>query len=265
MSDASNTPQLPSWTEVITPGRFEGLTVLVTGAASGIGQAVALRVAREGGRVIATDLSQERLDELLHEYPQLDLTAVAGDISDPADVARMIEAAAGQLDGLVNNAGIMDDFTPVGEVSDGMWERVMRVNVTGTMLMSRAAIPLMLAAGRGSIVNVTSEAGLRGSAAGAAYTASKHAVIGLTRNTAVMYGLDGIRCNAVAPGATITNIQADFRSERGARRLGPLMQTVIPPPASAAQLAASISFLLSDDGSNINGVVLPSDGGWSAI
>lgn len=257
--------ETPSWTEVVTPGRFDGKTVIVTGAGSGIGQAVALRIAREGGRVIATDLSQERLDAMVHEYPQLDLVAMAGDVSSAEDVARTIAAADGQLYGLVNNAGIMDDFTPVGEVSDAVWERVMRVNLTGTMLMSRAAIPLMLEAGSGSIVNVTSEAGLRGSAAGAAYTASKHAVNGLTLNTAVMYGLEGIRCNAVAPGATITNIQADFASERGAARLGPLMQTVIPPPATSAQLAASITFLLSEDGSNVNGVVLASDGGWSAI
>lgn len=265
MSETESTMQAPGWTEVVTPGRFQGKTVIVTGAGSGIGQAVALRIAREGGRVICSDLSQERLDALTHDHSGLDLVTVTGDISNPDDVARVIAAAEGNLYGLVNNAGIMDDFTPVGEVSDAVWERVLRVNLTGTMLMSRAAIPLMLEAGQGSIVNVTSEAGLRGSAAGAAYTASKHAVNGLTLNTAVMYGLEGIRCNAVAPGATATNIQAEFASERGAARLGPLMQTVIPPPASSAQLAASITFLLSEDGSNVNGVVLASDGGWSAI
>lgn len=264
MADSTITKE-QGWTEVITPGRFGSKTVIVTGAGSGIGRAVALRIAREGGTVVAADVSQERLDELVSQNPELALIAVAGDVSNPDDVAKTIAAADGSLYGLVNNAGIMDDFTPVGEVSDAVWERVMRVNVTGTMLMSRAAIPLMLEAGSGSIVNLTSEAGIRGSAAGAAYTASKHAVIGLTKSTSVMYGLEGIRCNAVAPGATITNIEANFASQRGAGRLGPLMQTVIPPPASAAQLAASITFLLSDDGSNVNGVVLPSDGGWSAI
>jgi NAD(P)-dependent dehydrogenase (short-subunit alcohol dehydrogenase family) len=265
MSDSTNSGSTPTWTEVPTPNRFAGKTVIVTGAGSGIGRATALRVAREGGRVIASDLSQERLDDLISEYPQLDLVAVTGDVSSPADVDRMIAAADGKLHGLVNNAGIMDDFTPVGEVSDETWERVLRINLTGTMLMSRAALPLMLEAGNGSIVNISSEAGLRGSAAGAAYTASKHAVIGLTRNTSVMYGLSGIRCNSVAPGATMTDIKADFRSERAAARLGPLMQANIPAAASAAQLAATITFLLSDDASNINGVVLASDAGWSAI
>ncbi len=258
-------PAIETWTERPTAGRFVGKTVIVTGAGSGIGLATALRVAAEGGRVIASDLSGERIDHLISEYPQLDLVGVQGDVSSEADVARIMEATGGKLDGLVNNAGIMDDFTPVGEVSDQVWERVMRVNVTGTMLMSRAAIPLMLEAGGGSIVNVTSEAGLRGSAAGSAYTTSKHAVVGLTRNTAVMYGLEGIRCNSVAPGATITAIEANFASQRAAARLGPLMQAVVPPPASAVQLAASITWLLSDDASNVNGVILASDGGWSAI
>jgi len=112
---------------------------------------------------------------------------------------------------------------------------------------------------------VASEAGLRGSAAGAAYTASKHAVVGLTRNSAVMYGPKGLRVNAVAPGPTITNIVANWGSQLAAERLGPLMQATVPTPATAAQLAASITFLLSDDGTNVNGAILASDGGWSAL
>jgi NAD(P)-dependent dehydrogenase (short-subunit alcohol dehydrogenase family) len=129
----------------------------------------------------------------------------------------------------------------------------------------------MLDAGTGSVVNVASEAGLRGSAAGAAYTASKHAVVGLTKNSAVMYGPMGLRFNAVAPGPTITNIVANWGSQLAAERLGPLMQATVstpatvPTPATAAQLAASRTFLLSDDGANINGAILASDGGWSAL
>lgn len=253
------------WTEVITPGRFDGQTVIITGAGSGIGRATALRVAREGGRVIASDVSQPRLDALVVETPGLSVIPVAGDVSDEADVARIVAAANGRVDALANVAGIMDNFTPVHEVTDEIWERVFRVNVTGIVRLTRAVVPLMLAAGYGSIVNITSEAGLRGSAAGVAYTASKHAVIGITKNSAVIYGPKGIRSNAVAPGGTITNIEATFGSQMAMERMGPLMQAVIPPPAQANQLAASITFLLSRDSTNINGVVLPSDSGWSAI
>ena len=112
-------------------------------------------------------------------------------------------------------------------------------------------------------MNTASEAALRGSAAGVAYTASKHAVVGLTKSTAFMYGPSGLRVNAVAPGPTITNIEASFASPLGAERVQ-LAMTILPDAAEAEALAASITFLLSDDGVNINGVVLASDGGWSA-
>ncbi|OAE02030.1 SDR family oxidoreductase [Arthrobacter sp. OY3WO11] len=159
------------WQENITPGRFEGQAVIVTGAASGIGRASAVRVAREGGRVIATDMSGEGLDKLVADYAEL----------------------------------------------------------------------------------------------GFVYTVSKHALIGLTRSSAVMYGRRGIRVNAVAPGGTRTNIHAEFKSQLGAEVLGPLLQANVPPIAEAGEVAAGITFLLSRDGSNINGVVLPSDNGWNAV
>jgi NAD(P)-dependent dehydrogenase (short-subunit alcohol dehydrogenase family) len=141
----------------------------------------------------------------------------------------------------------------------------MDVNVTAIMRLTRAVLPRMIEAGGGAIVNVTSEAGLRGSAAGVAYTTSKHAVIGYTKNTAFMYAPKGIRVNAVAPGATATNIEAPWNSEWAQGRLGPLMQVIIPGVATAEQLAAAITWLASDDSANVTGVVLPSDGGWSAI
>lgn len=265
MSD--NTPHVsaPTWEENVTPGRFDGQTVIVTGAGSGIGRATALRIAREGGRVIASDISGPRLDELVAANSEVDIVPVTGDVSREDDVAAIVAAAGTNIDGLANVAGIMDDFTPVHEVTDAVWERVFRINVEGTMRLTRAVIPAMLAAGSGSVVNITSEAGLRGSAAGVAYTASKHAVVGITRSCAVLYGQQGIRVNAVAPGATITNIEANFASQMSAGRLGPLMQAVIPAPAHSDQVAASITFLLSRDGTNLNGVILPSDGGWSAI
>lgn len=254
-----------TWQEAITNNRFTGKTVIVTGAASGIGQATALRIAKEGGKVIAADISKERLDALVEENTGLDLVPVAGDISTEETVAAVVTAAAGRVDALANVAGIMDNFTPIHEVDDELWERVFRINVTAVMRLTRAVVPLMLDAGTGSVVNVSSEAGIRGSAAGAAYTASKHAVVGLTKNSAVIYGPKGLRFNAVAPGPTITGIVANFGSRMAAERLGPLMQANIPTPATAAQLAASITFLLSDDGTNVNGAILASDGGWSAL
>ncbi|WP_241245939.1 SDR family NAD(P)-dependent oxidoreductase [Microbacterium sp. 4R-513] len=265
-AEADDTPARPqprAWTERIDIGRFSGRTVIVTGAGSGIGRATASRIAREGGRVIAVDVSQERLDDFVAQHDGSEVVPLTADITDDAGVASIIAAAGDTIDGLANIAGIMDDMTPVGELSDAVWERVLRVNVTGTMKLMRAVIPAMLAQGGGSIVNTASEAALRGSAAGAAYTASKHAVVGLTKSSAFMYGPSGIRVNAVAPGATITNIEASFGSPLGADRVQTAM-AVMPAPAEAEALAASITFLLSDDGVNVNGVTLASDGGWSA-
>jgi len=260
-ASASSAPQR-EWSERIDQGRFTGKTVIVTGAGSGIGRATASRIARESGRVIAVDVSQERLDEFVAEHAAADIVPLVADITSDEGIARIVEAAGGTIDALANIAGIMDDMTPVGELTDAVWERVMNVNVTGTMKMMRAVVPAMLGQGYGSIVNTASEAALRGSAAGAAYTASKHAVVGLTKSAAFMYGPSGIRVNAVAPGPTITNIEAKFASALGAERVQ-LAMTILPEAAEAEALAASITFLLSDDGVNVNGVTLASDGGWS--
>ncbi len=252
------------WREQITPGRFDGRTVIVTGAGSGIGRATATRIVREGGRVVAVDVSASRLEELAAEHGDEQIVAVTADITDADGVAAIVAAAGPRIDGLANIAGIMDDMSPLHEVSDAIWERVFAVNVDGMFRLSRAVLPVMLAAGTGAIVNVASEAGLRGSAAGAAYTASKHAVVGLTRSAAFMYAPRGIRINAVAPGPVATNIAGPDMSGEYQQRIAAAM-AMLPPIAEPEQLAASITFLLSDDGTNVNGVILPSDGGWSAV
>ena len=249
------------WTEQITPGRFAGKTVIVTGAASGIGKATASRIAREGGRVIASDIAADKLDALKAELP--DIVTVPGDLTKQDAIDAVIAAAGDRIDGLANVAGINDDFSPAGETTDAVWDRVIAINLTAPFKLMRAVLPTMEAAGKGAILNVSSEAGLRGNASGNAYTASKHGIIGVTKSAAFMYGPKGIRVNSVAPGGVATGIpMAPNPSEYGSGRLAPFQQA-IPTVATAEHLAASITFLLSDDAVNINGAILASDGGWS--
>jgi NAD(P)-dependent dehydrogenase (short-subunit alcohol dehydrogenase family) len=247
------------------PGRFAGKTAIVTGAGSGIGRATAVRLIQEGARVVATDVIAARLEELSRALATDRLVTVVGDVSSEETVHTVVAAAQGRVDALANVAGIMDGFLPPAELDDATWERVMSVNVTAVMRLTRAVLPLMLEARTGSIVNVSSEAGLRGSAAGTAYTTSKHAVNGFTKSTAFFYTPSGIRCNAVAPGGVATNIEAPFNSQFAGERLGPYLQVNVPPIATAEQLAAAITWLLSDDSLNVSGAILASDGGWAAI
>lgn len=250
---------------MVQSSTFTGRTIIVTGAGSGIGRATAVRLLGEGARVVGADVSVERLDALRAETSVDRLVTVAGDIADAATIQHIVDAAGPTIDGLANVAGIMDAFLPPAEVDDETWDRVFRVNVTAPMRLTRAVLPAMIERGQGAIVNVASEAALRASSAGAAYTASKHAIAGFTKSVAFFYGPQGIRANAVAPGAVATNIEAPMKSEYAAGRIGPIMQALMTPVATAEQLASAIVWLLSDQSANINGVVLPSDGGWSTI
>ena len=156
----------------------------------------------------------------------------------------------------------------VGELSDELWRRVLGISLEGPMFTSRRAVQHMPATGGGAIVNVASTAALHGGAAGAAYTASKHALVGLTRNTAWMYAKRGIRCNAICPGATMTNIVESMPRDRvepdGAARV--MAFTALAPaylePGDIASLAL---FLASDEARHVNGAVIPADGGWAAV
>lgn len=245
--------------------------VLITGAGSGIGRAAALTAAAAGATVAVADISEASANETVKLVEEAGGTAFAliGDIGDPEQAQKMVDeaAAGGPLKGLANNAGIMDQFSGAAETSVELWERVMRINAGGTFYMTRAAIPHMLAAGGGSIVNTASEAGIRGAAAGAAYTASKHAVVGLTRNTAYRYGREGIRCNAVCPGGVETNIMTSVdptRIDQNALGVIGAVHGSALGSSSSQQQADLIVFLLADEASNVSGAIIPNDGGWSA-
>ena len=249
---------------------LENKSAIVTGGGSGIGRATALQLAEAGARVLVADLNADGTRETVEQVRAAGGTAesVVGDLSDPKVVEEVVATAVdrfGGIDVLINNAGIIDDMSATADVDDQVWERVLRINLTAPFLLTRAVLPHMTERQRGSIVFTASEAALRGGASGTAYTASKHGVVGLVKSTAIMYRDQGVRVNAVAPGgvATAISVQADPEG-MGPNVLGRYMGNM-GPIAQSDQLAAAIVFLASDAASNVNGVILPVDGGWSAV
>lgn len=245
--------------------RFDGRTAVVTAAGAGIGRATVEQLLAEGARVVAGEIVPDRLDELVAAHPGAELVPVLADVATQEGADALLAAAGGRVDVLCNVAGIMDGFLPAAEIDDATWDRVLAVNVTSVMRLMRAVLPGMIEAARGAIVNVSSEAALRGAAAGLAYTASKHAVAGMTKQTAFAYGPQGIRVNAVAPGPVKTSIEGSMKSAHMAARIGPIMGAMISGAAEPAELAHAIVWLASDEASNVNGTTLICDGGWSAI
>ncbi|GBG07400.1 3-ketoacyl-ACP reductase [Paenibacillus agaridevorans] len=250
--------------------KLQNKVAVVTGAASGMGKEIALLFAAEGAKVVVSDLNVEGAGKVVEEITAQGGTAVAvaSNVAKEEDVQNLIDSAVneyGTLDILINNAGIMDNFVPVGDLTDELWERVFAVNTTGPMRTIRKSLPIFLEKESGVIVNIASAGGLFGSRAGAAYTAAKHAVVGLTKNVGYQYSVKGIRCNAIAPGGVATNIGTSINApnEFGMGRAMAGMG-INPRTGTPEEIAKVALFLASDDSSFVNGTVVTADAGWTA-
>lgn len=245
--------------------RFDGKAVLVTGAASGIGRASAVRFAAEGAAVVVADLDDDGGGETVEIITGAGGTATyrRTDVSDAADAEGLVAFAQqtyGGLDVAVNNAGILGHFMPAADIPVEEFDRIMAVNVRGVFLGIKYQQPAIAARGGGAIVNVASAAGYLAQPLAAAYTASKHAVLGLTKAAALDHARSGVRINSVCPGGTLTNIAAhlvtDTRSE--ASDSHPIGRRAQPE-----ELANAIVWLASDEASFVLGSNVLVDGGMS--
>jgi NAD(P)-dependent dehydrogenase (short-subunit alcohol dehydrogenase family) len=250
--------------------KIQNKVAVITGAGSGMGKAIALLYAREGAKVIAADINLDTVNTVVAEIvaERGIAKAIIANVAKEKDVQNMIDEAIGTygtLDILVNNAGIMDNFVPAAAITDELWEKVFAVNVTGPMRAIRKALPIFVEKKSGIIINIASAGGLMGSRAGAAYTASKHAVVGLTKNVGFQYAKLGIRCNAIAPGGVNTNIGATINNPNkfGMERAmaGINLNPRVGEPEEIAKIAL---FLACDDSSLINGAIITADAGWTA-
>jgi len=243
----------------------EDRTALVTGAARGIGRQVALTLAGRGYRIAANDL--EAPEQTVEELRAAGARALSlpGDVSDEAAVRGMVEAVTrefGRIDVLVNNAGI-STIVPAEETTLDDWNRTLAVNLTGPFLMCREFGRVMLGQGSGSIVNVSSVAGLLGISDRAAYNASKHGLVGLTRTLAAEWGGRGVRVNAVCPGWVKTEMDEEDQGAGGYTDADIEGRVPMGRFATPDDVARAVAFLADPEWSGfVNGHTLSVDGGW---
>jgi len=247
---------------------LDNRTAIVTGAASGIGRAIALAYAREGARVVVSDIDEDGGEETVEligqETSGAEALFVRADSSSREDNEALVEAAVGRFGALhiaCNNAGIGGELNPVGEMSVDGWRKVISINLDGVFYAMRAQIPRLLEAGGGAIVNLASILGQVGTANSSAYVAAKHGVVGLTKTAALEYASRGIRVNAVGPGYIDTPLLEDLPD---AARSALVDLHPIGRLGRAEEVADLVVWLSGERASFVTGAYYPVDGGYLA-
>jgi 3-oxoacyl-[acyl-carrier protein] reductase len=245
---------------------YNGKTVFITGAASGIGQAQAVAFLENGANVFGFDIDELGLLNLQKQYPEC-FSYMVGSVDQKNDVELAFEkvlAMFKEVDILLNTAGVLDGFAKTLDTDEALWDKIMNTNVKGTFFVTNTILPHMLKRKAGIIVNMASIAGLIAGGGGAAYTASKHAIVGYTKQLDLDYCREGIRANAIAPGAIQTQMtKADFEGD-GAMAKWVADETPAGRWAQPSEVANLTLFLASHSADYMHGAVIPIDGGWIA-
>ncbi|KAJ5464396.1 Short-chain dehydrogenase/reductase SDR [Penicillium daleae] len=248
--------------------------LIITGSTSGIGLVTATLALSEGAKVLGVDVSSA--PKSLNENPNFKF--LQRDLTDAASAKDIVDTCVrqfgGRIDGLLNIAGIMDHNGSVDSLTDEMWDQCIAINLTAPVKLMREVIPIMRAQRSGSIVNVGSKAATSGAASGVAYTASKHGLIGATKNVAWRYKQEGVRCNAVCPGGVPTGIvqasNPDLWDNAALETMSPVHQAHASdrPKGLGVEpddIAQCLLFLISKQSKRISGAVIPIDNAWSVI